>query len=162
MNNLYLCTHYGFGDYVMCYGLVKELSKKYDKIFLFGIRHISPLHISNIIRLYSSIENVQIITEDPKNYKDVLYLGWDNYFKTIEEGTAIQCARYFYNQVGVPLDLMWDNFYFKRDLDKEAVLSLLSLKYGRELYREPTQFTLTENYPNSPYSQLFDHHGGNI
>jgi len=44
----------------------------------------------------------------------------------------------------------------------QAVLSLLSLKYGRELYREPTQFTLNETYPNSPYGQLFDHHGGNI
>ncbi len=44
----------------------------------------------------------------------------------------------------------------------QAVLSLLSLKYGRELYREPTQFTLNEVYENSPYGQLFDHHGGNI
>lgn len=155
MNNLYLCTHYGFGDYVMCYGLVKELSKKYDKIFLFGIRHISPLHISNIIRLYSSIENVQIITEDPKNYKDVLYLGWDNYFKTIEEGTAIQCARYFYNQVGVPLDLMWDNFYFKRDLDKEKDIyyNRLGLKDGEEyifLHDDPSRdFVIDRKYiPN--------------
>ena len=44
----------------------------------------------------------------------------------------------------------------------QAVLSLLSLKYGRELYREPTQFTLNEKFENSPYGQLFDHHGGNI
>jgi hypothetical protein len=44
----------------------------------------------------------------------------------------------------------------------QAVLSLLSLKYGRELYREPTQFTLNEHYDNSPYGQLFNHHGGEI
>lgn len=44
----------------------------------------------------------------------------------------------------------------------QAVLSLLSLKYGRELYREPTQFSLNEVFENSPYGQLFDHHGGNI
>jgi len=46
----------------------------------------------------------------------------------------------------------------------QAVLSLLSLKYGRELYREPTQFTNDErgNYSNSPYNQLFDHHGGKL
>jgi hypothetical protein len=44
----------------------------------------------------------------------------------------------------------------------QAVLSLLSLKHGRELYREPTQFTLNETYSNSPYGQLFDHHGGVI
>jgi hypothetical protein len=119
MNNLYLCTHYGFGDYVMCYGLVKELSKRYDMIYLFGISHLSGLHIDNIKRLYSSIENVEILTNDPKLYKDVLYLGWDPYFKTIEEGIAIQCAKYFYDQVGLPLNLMWDNFYFERDMAKE-------------------------------------------
>ena len=44
----------------------------------------------------------------------------------------------------------------------QAVLSLLSLKYGRELYREPTQFSINEKFNNSPYGQLFDHHGGNI
>jgi hypothetical protein len=53
---------------------------------------------------------------------------------------------------------------FKQHRWDQAVLSLLSLKYGRELYREPTQFSNNEKrkFPNSPYSQLFDHHGGDI
>lgn len=25
-----ICTHYGFGDYVICYGLIRELAKKDD------------------------------------------------------------------------------------------------------------------------------------
>jgi hypothetical protein len=39
----------------------------------------------------------------------------------------------------------------------QAILSLLSVKYGRELYRDPTQFGIAEvnNFPNSPYGQLF-------
>jgi hypothetical protein len=43
----------------------------------------------------------------------------------------------------------------------QAVLSLLSLKHGRELYRDPTQLAIDERekFPNSPYNQLFDHHG---
>ncbi len=44
----------------------------------------------------------------------------------------------------------------------QAVLSLLSLKHGRELYREPTQFSNNETFANSPYKQLFDHHSGKI
>lgn len=46
----------------------------------------------------------------------------------------------------------------------QAVLSLLNLKHGRELYREPTQYSNSEMhlFTNSPYNQLFDHHGGNI
>ena len=39
----------------------------------------------------------------------------------------------------------------------QAILSLLSVKYGRELYRDPTQFGMDEinNFVNSPYGQLF-------
>jgi hypothetical protein len=128
MGDLYLCTHYGFGDYVMCYGLIKELSLKYNKIFLFGLPHCTPLHINNIKRLYSSIKNVEIITKDPSLYKDVMYLGWGKYFEMIEGGAAIQCAKYFYKQAGVPLNLMWSNFYFKRDLDKERDIFYNRLK----------------------------------
>ena len=119
MNNLYLCTHYGFGDYVMCYGLVKELSKKYDNVVLFGIPYLSKLHIDNIKRLYSSIKNVQINIGNPKDYEDVLYIGWDKYFKAIEKDPTIQCQKFFYDQAGVSLNLLWDNFYFKRNMNKE-------------------------------------------
>jgi hypothetical protein len=46
----------------------------------------------------------------------------------------------------------------------QSILSLLSMKYGRELYRDPSQLTIGEkgNFPNSPYEQLFNHHSGNI
>jgi len=119
MNNLYLCTHFGFGDYVICYGLVKELSKRYDIIFLFAINHRSPLHIDNIKRLYSSIENVQIITDDPRKYEDVFYLGWDKFTEYVKKDKITPFAKFFYDQAGVPLNLLWDNFYFERDIKKE-------------------------------------------
>jgi hypothetical protein len=135
MNNLYLCTHYGFGDYVMCYGLVKELSKQYDNIILFGIPYLSKLHIDNIKRLYSSIKNVCISTDDPKVYENVLYIGWDKFFKAIEKDQSIQCQKFFYDQVGVPLNLLWDNFYFERDLNKE-----------REIYYDVLRLRDNEKY----------------
>jgi len=117
--NLYLCTHYGFGDYVICYGLVRELSKIYDNIYLFAIPHRSSLHIDNIKRLYSSIENVQIITDDPKNYKDVFYLGYEKFAEHIKKDPHTSFAKFFYDQAGVPLSILWDNFYFKRNIKKE-------------------------------------------
>ncbi len=119
MNNLYLCTHYGFGDYVICYGLVRELAKRYDNLYLFAIPHRSVLHIENIKRLYSSISNVIILEDDPKNYKDVFYLGWGDFIKAANKNPALQFPVFFYEKAGVPLDLMWDNFYFKRDMEKE-------------------------------------------
>ena len=118
MESKYVCIHYGFGDYVACFGLIKELSKQHD-IILFAIPHRSNLHIENIKRLYNSIKNVQISTDDPKSYSDVLYVGWDKFFDAAWLDPSINCIEYFYNQVEVPLNLMWDNFYFERDMKKE-------------------------------------------
>lgn len=115
--NLKLCPHYGFGDYVVCYGLVKELSKRYDKIILYVKPHRSYLQIDNVRRLYSSIENVEINTDEPGD--DVFYIGWEEYAKAILCHPETQMQQFFYDQVGVPLNLMWDNFYFKRDMKKE-------------------------------------------
>jgi len=117
--NLYLCIHYGFGDYVACYGLVKELSKQYDNVILFAIPHRSDLHIDNIKRLYSSIKNVQVSTDNPASHQDVLYVGWGKLTEAINKDPSISAIKFFYNQVGVPLNLLWDNFYFERDVRKE-------------------------------------------
>lgn len=141
MASLKVCIHYGFGDYVVCYGLIKELAKEHD-IILFAIPHRSKLHIDNIKRLYSSIENVYISDKDPKLFTDVLYIGWDKFFETVEKDPSANCIRYFYNQVGVPLNKMWDNFYFKRDIKKEKeIYNSLGLN-GEEyifLHDDPTR-----------------------
>ena len=134
LKDLYLCTHYGFGDYVICYGLVKELAKQYNKIYLFGIAHRSKLHLDNIKRLYSSIENVEILIDDPKKHKNVLYVGWDKFRETLRKNPSIHFQRFFYDQVNVPLNLMWDNFYFERDMkrEKEIYYDILGLKDNEE------------------------------
>jgi len=40
----------------------------------------------------------------------------------------------------------------------QSVLTLLNLKYGDELYRDPSQYSVNEYFPNSPYGQLFQQH----
>lgn len=134
MNNLYICTHYGFGDYVICYGLVKELAKKYDNVILFAIPHRSKLHLDNIKRLYSSINNVQINTDKPNLYENVLYVGWHNWDAALQKNPTIQFQKFFYEQVDVPLNLLWDNFYFERNMDKEKEIyyDILGLKDNEE------------------------------
>jgi hypothetical protein len=155
MNNLYLCTHYGFGDYVICYGLVKELASRYDSIILFAIPHRSYLHIENIKRLYASIKNVQVITDSPESYKDVYYLGWGKFIEAVSKGYALPFPNFFYEQVGVPLNLMWDNFYFERDMNKEKEIyyDRLGLKDGEEyilLHDDPIRgFVINRTYIRS-------------
>jgi hypothetical protein len=150
--NLYLCTHYGFGDYITCYGLVKELASRYDNLILFAIPHRSPLHVENIKRLYRSIKNVEVTTDNPESYKDVLYVGWDKLTEAVQKDTNIQCKKFFYDQVGVPLNLLWDNFCFKRDTEKEKAVyyDKLGLKDGEEyifLHDDPVRgFIIKQQY----------------
>lgn len=114
-----LCIHYGFGDYVICYGLIKELAKSNDEIVLFAIPHISELHIDNIRRLYSSIKNVRVVEDNPCNYPDVKYIGFNAFWDHIKTNPLTPFPEFFYKQAGVPINLIWDNFYFERNMDKE-------------------------------------------
>jgi hypothetical protein len=97
-----ICTHYGFGDYVVCFGMIAELTKR-EPVNLYVINHRAAMHIENIKRLYAPLKNV-------------------------------------------------------------TILSLMSVKYGRELYRDLSQLAIGERayFDNSPYGQLFNHHSGNI
>lgn len=124
-----LCIHYGFGDYVICYGMVKELART-EEVTLFVIPHRSPLHIENIKRLYANIPNVIISTDDPKMYDDTMYIGWDKFLKAVHEGYCQPFPIFFYNQAGVPLNMLWDNFVYDRDTnrEKEIYYDLLGLK----------------------------------
>jgi hypothetical protein len=49
---------------------------------------------------------------------------------------------------------------FKYHLFDQSVLSLLCAKYGREIYREPSQYSIDEknDFINSPYNQLVIQH----
>jgi hypothetical protein len=53
---------------------------------------------------------------------------------------------------------------FKDHRHDQSVLSILAIKYGFEMFRDPTQWGNPEKdlFSNSPYGQLFDHHRGNI
>jgi hypothetical protein len=53
---------------------------------------------------------------------------------------------------------------FKDNRHDQSILTLLSKKYEFELFRDPTQFGngFKEEFTNSPYGQLFNHHRGNI
>ena len=129
MKELLLHTHYGFGDYVICYGMIKELAKEQDLVTLFVQPHRSKLHIDNVRRLYSSIKKVQI-TENPPEFCDgVVYVG-----EGFNPEDNIQFPKFFYQQMKVPLGLMWQNFYFKSDIkkEKEIYYDILGLKDNEE------------------------------
>ena len=136
-----ICTHYGFGDYVVCYGLIKELAKQED-ITMFLKAHRSDLHFANVMRLYSSIKNVNFTIDDPKDDYNVLYLGYDYLQKAIKDHPFDTSPELFYRQVGLPLTLMWDNWYFKRDTRRE-----FEVYYGILKLKDNSKFILVHDDP---------------
>jgi len=54
-------------------------------------------------------------------------------------------------------------FEFKDHRHDQSVLSLMAIKYGIELFRDPSQFgiEMMSKFPNSTYPQMFDHHRRN-
>jgi hypothetical protein len=86
-------------------------------------------------------ENIKILNEWLIYNRDIRILGDDP------------------NMCGLP------NFMeFKDHRHDQSVLSLLCAKYNFEIFRDPTQWGNEEInlFTNSPYSQLFNHHRGNI
>lgn len=53
---------------------------------------------------------------------------------------------------------------FKDHRHDQSVLSIMAIKHKTELYRDPSQFGLSfiNEFQNSPYKQLTNHHRGNI
>jgi hypothetical protein len=125
MSNLYLYTHNQLGDHFVCYGFVKELSSRYEKIFLYT--KPDQNHVKSVKRLYSNIPNVVVspnivmfnmrvecnsswYTLTSKWYKNPLDQDVDE---------SLIFDRHWYNQVNVPFSKKWDNFKFERDIEKE-------------------------------------------
>lgn len=136
-NVLYLYTPHGMGDILICYGFIKEFSKKYNKIYYYVV---DP-HFDNTIRLFRSIPNVEItkciiINNLVQVHKNTLIVGWQHYTKALENNPDLHCDKFCYEYVNVPLEKKWDNFYFERDIEKEknVFYNILGLKDEEEFF----------------------------
>jgi hypothetical protein len=135
----------------MCYGLVRELSRRYDEIILYVIPHCSELHIDNIKRLYSSISNVRITTENPALRDGVVYLGYNKFFEAVRNDKTTQIQRYIYAQFDIPVEAMWDSFYFERNSSLEKdIYYRIGLRDGEDyifLHDDPSRgFIINRDY----------------
>lgn len=134
-NDLNLFTPLGLGDNIVCYGLIKELSKTYDKINYY----IHPANYNNVVRLYESISNVEIVKGEVVNNRiitpdDITVIGWEDMETARIVNPDYHFDQYYYDMFNLPLELKWDNFYFKRDLKKEkdAFYNVIGLKDDEE------------------------------
>lgn len=140
--DLYLRTHTQFGDHIICYGFVKEFSKNFDKIFLYTKQ--GEQHINNIKRVYESIPNV-ILSPDLDINKFNVVIGCNKeWYDTTNKwfrnpnlplhNKDLVFDRLWYSLAGVVFRYKWDNFYFKRNIEKEKEVyyDVLGLKDNEE------------------------------
>lgn len=115
MGNLFLMLNLGLGDAIICNGLVRELAKDHDKIFI-----PSYMHNSRSIRfMFSDLPNVEIQeivdADDIFNFQkqhesvgnQVLKLGCYSDSKPLEPETFDQT---FYRQAGIDFECRWESF----------------------------------------------------
>lgn len=143
-----ICTHYGFGDYVVCYGMIRELAKQ-EPVNLIVIQHRAALHVENVRRLYGNIPNVNIVTDPPTKFDDVVYYGFEDFNAQLAKNKRLTIQKYFYGKAGVPLELLWDNWYFPRDMkrEQEVYYDIMGLTDGEQfiLLHEDAERFITIN-----------------
>lgn len=147
--NIY--TYRGFGDCLSCYSIIKEYAKSNDKIYYYSDSR-NELTIKNAKRLYSSIPNVEIISEPCHNDTRIdltianntewydklgIYLERPEIplSEELEETKKEWISEYqWYLNANVPFNLKWDNFYLERNLEKEKEIyyDILGLKDNEE------------------------------
>lgn len=131
MSELYIYHHLGLGDHIICNAIVRNCSKQNDKIFLFVKSH----NHESVKFMYRDLNNINYIVGDDslaENYiKDnniinLLKIG----FEKLNMNTQ-HFDQSFYNQICMDFNRRWDDFYVKRDDERE-----------RKLF---SYFNLTEN-----------------
>ena len=127
--SLFILTHQGLGDLLICNGIFRECAKKRKKVFIAAkksnayqvkamlkdVANISILIVPDLLE-YRIFRLISILA--PLKF-DVLRLGiYGSNFVPL----GIRFDKSFYDQAGVSLELRWDNFICPRDLDKEQLL----------------------------------------
>jgi hypothetical protein len=142
-------TYHKFGDHCVCFGIIKEWTKWYDRIECYSDATDENTFNTNK-RLYSGIKEVVLF---PEQYVEEIHKAdhaiahtcmWFNQVMPWLLDNSLPAPDWFdeswifdrqwYFNAGFPLSLKWDNFYFDRDLkkEKEIFYDMLDLKDKEE------------------------------
>lgn len=124
MKDFYLHHHLGLGDHIICNGLVRNLEKKYNKLYLF----VKKNNFIIISFMYRDLNNLELISVNDDNdvYKKISYekvyrLGFENLPIIINKH---KCGwdEAFYIQSQIPFEQRWRSFDVVPDKDSQLCL----------------------------------------
>jgi hypothetical protein len=122
VNFLYIYHHLGLGDHIICNGLVREVSRRYDRVYLFVKEH----NWESVSFMYRDVSNLECLCEKDdravevfikrNKIDNVLKIGFQRLDRRISFDQS------FYNQAGVDFAKRWTSFYVMRDQARERNL----------------------------------------
>jgi len=138
-NNDYLrvITQVGVGDMLLCYGIIKEFSKRFKKVQYYV--HEGNYDIA--VRLFKNISNVEIVKAVidnhrviVDNYDNTFVLGLEYHDEELKHNPTIHPDRFFYEYTKIPIEKKWENFNFERNINEEkrVFYDILKLKDDEE------------------------------
>lgn len=141
---IYIYHNLGLGDHIICNGLVRNFYKKLNGATLFCYKH----NVANVSRMFSDLSFLNIIAIKPEEeplIKDFLthnnlledtINATDNFIGSKIENPMILKSptktfdEVFYERVGLNFSVRFDDFFIRRDFNKESRLLKNVLKKG--------------------------------
>lgn len=121
----YILQHLGLGDYILMNGLIRNIIKPNEKYTLF----VNKKYEESVCFMYRDIPNLEFKLIPPVEFNRYLILpyikeqdyklfviGYDNFDGSMQFGHSC------YKQFNVDFQKRWDDFYVKRDYEKEKIL----------------------------------------
>lgn len=120
MNEIIIKQHTGLGDYLICNGLVRELSKQ-NKIIL----PVPEIYLESVTFMYRDNPNILCTNLDYLNSKDIfnkiLTIGYDWSYH-IKDFPNENFEEMFYRHAQVNFNHKRDSFFVQRDIIREETL----------------------------------------
>lgn len=172
INSLYVYSHLGLGDMIVCNGLIRYYSKIYDIIYVF----CKSNNKNNIQKMYRDNDKIQLIIMNDNEVINFLNSSpWINvkiightkeFFKQL---SFTYFDDLFYTMNNLDINIKWDNFYYERDRESElqAYKDIYDIKENeeyiivhqsddRKVYKN-IRIDLRIIEPNNMNVTLFDH-----
>ena len=129
MSELYVYTHLGMGDHIICNALIRGIAKRPElnvpkalKVFC------KDEHYKSVAFMYRDLPNVEAVPMDEDricafargNPDKSLIIRFEHYHRRLNASEPFD--KTFYDQMEVDYQKKWDDFYIERDYVKEEAL----------------------------------------
>jgi len=128
MNSVYIYHHLGLGDHIIANGMVRTIAKQYEIVYLF----CKPRNFKNVSFMYRDLDNLKIIVAEDNTVKNFIkfnpnnnyIIAGHNSFQKIFDNpkNKLHIDEIFYKLANVSFENKWDEFFIKRNLEREKEL----------------------------------------